>query len=45
MNHFKRAWLSVIRRKGKSLILLVLIFVLGNVIAWCILDSTSFKEC
>ena len=33
MNHFKRAWLSVIRRKGKSLILLVLIFVLGNVIA------------
>ncbi|CAM3484119.1 FtsX-like permease family protein [Erysipelothrix sp. HDW6B] len=33
MNHFKRAWLSVVRRKGKSLILLVLVFVLGNVIA------------
>ncbi|QIK70310.1 ABC transporter permease [Erysipelothrix sp. HDW6C] len=33
MNHFKRAWLSVIRRKGKSLILLVVVFILGNVIA------------
>lgn len=33
MNYFKRAWLSVVRRKGKSLILLIVIFILGNVIA------------
>lgn len=33
MNHFKRAWLSVSRRKGKSLILLIVVFILGNLIA------------
>ena len=33
MNHLKRAWLSVMRRKGKTLILLVVIFILGNIIA------------
>lgn len=33
MNYFKRAWLSVVRRKSKSLILLVVVFILGNVIA------------
>ncbi|HEY4537950.1 MAG TPA: ABC transporter permease [Erysipelothrix sp.] len=33
MNHFKRAWLSVTRRKGKSLILLAVVFILGNLIA------------
>lgn len=33
MNYLKRAWLSVTRRKGKSLLLFVIIFVLGNVIA------------
>lgn len=33
MNHFKRAWLSVSRRKGKSIILLTVVFILGNLIA------------
>lgn len=33
MNHLKRAWLSVTRRKGKTLILLIVIFILGNIIA------------
>ena len=36
MNYMKRAILSVTRRKSKSLILLILIFVLGNVIAGAI---------
>lgn len=33
MNFMKRAFLSLIRRKGKSLILLVIIFILSNVMA------------
>ncbi|MGT2742670.1 ABC transporter permease [Streptococcus plurextorum] len=33
MNFLKRAWLSVSRRKGKSLLLFTIIFILGNVIA------------
>lgn len=33
MNYLKRAWLSVTRRKGKSLLLFVIIFILSNVIA------------
>ncbi|MGT2829973.1 ABC transporter permease [Streptococcus hillyeri] len=33
MNYLKRAWLSVTRRKVKSLLLFVIIFILGNVIA------------
>ncbi|MFC5630038.1 MULTISPECIES: ABC transporter permease [Streptococcus] len=33
MNYLKRAWLSVTRRKGKSLLLFIIIFILGNVIA------------
>lgn len=33
MNFFKRAFTSIIRRPGKSLILLALVFILGNVIA------------
>lgn len=33
MNFLKRAWLSTIRRKGKSLLLLLIVFILGNVIA------------
>lgn len=36
MNFFKRALLSVTRRKGKSLILFAVIFILGNVIAGAI---------
>lgn len=33
MSYLKRAWLSVYRRKGKSLILLIVVFILGNLIA------------
>lgn len=33
MNYLKRAWLSVTRRKVKSLLLFIIIFILGNVIA------------
>ena len=33
MNFLKRAVLSITRRKGKSIILLVIVFILGNVIA------------
>ena len=33
MSYIKRAWLSVVRRKGKSLILLIVVFILGNLIA------------
>jgi len=33
MNFLKRAFLSLVRRKGKSLILLVIIFILSNVMA------------
>ena len=33
MNFLKRAFLSLSRRKGKSLILLVIIFILSNVMA------------
>lgn len=41
MNFLKRAWLSVIRRKGKSLILFAVIFILGNVIAGAIAIQQS----
>jgi len=33
MNFLKRAVLSITRRKGKSIILLIIVFILGNVIA------------
>lgn len=33
MNYLKRAWFSVARRTSKSLILLVVVFILGNVMA------------
>lgn len=36
MNYLKRAWLSVTRRKGKSLLLFGLIFIIANVIAGAI---------
>jgi len=36
MNHFKRAVASVTRRPGKSITLLLLLFVLGNIIAGAI---------
>lgn len=36
MNFFKRGLLSITRKKGKSLILLLIIFILGNLIAGAI---------
>ena len=33
MNFLKRGWISVVRKRGKSAILLVLVFILGNVMA------------
>ncbi|MGT2667505.1 ABC transporter permease [Streptococcus rifensis] len=36
MNFLKRAWLSVTRRKGKSLLLFAIIFIISNVIAGAI---------
>ncbi|MEI3605875.1 ABC transporter permease [Pseudogracilibacillus sp. SE30717A] len=36
MNFIKRGFLSIIRKKGKSLILLAVIFILGNLIAGAI---------
>ena len=36
MNYLQRAWASVTRKKGKSLILFAVIFILGNVIAGAI---------
>lgn len=46
MNIFKRALLSVSRRKSKSLILFIVIFILGNVIAgaYSIFRSTENVE-
>lgn len=46
MNIFRRAYLSVSRRKAKSLILLIVIFILGNVIAgaYSIYRSTQNVE-
>lgn len=44
MNHLKRAWLSVTRRKGKTLILLVVVFILGNIIAGAFSVSQASKR-
>ncbi len=41
MSYWNRAWYSVSRRKGKSLILFAVIFVLGNVIAGAIAIQQS----
>ncbi|MFD2657745.1 ABC transporter permease [Gracilibacillus thailandensis] len=41
MNFFKRGLLSITRRKGKSLILLAVLFILGNVIAGAISISQA----
>lgn len=41
MNYFNRALCSVTRRKGKSIILLAVIFILGNVIAGSIAIQQS----
>lgn len=44
MNFLKRAWASVSRRKGKSLILFAVVFILGNVIAGAIAIQQSTKN-
>ncbi|MDH6363141.1 putative ABC transport system permease protein [Enterococcus sp. PF1-24] len=41
MNFIQRAWASVVRRKGKSTILFLVIFILGNVIAGAIAIQQS----
>lgn len=44
MNYLKRAFLSVERRKGKSLILLLVVFILGNVMAGAISVESGIKN-
>ncbi|MGX4686004.1 FtsX-like permease family protein [Vagococcus sp. JNUCC 83] len=44
MNFFKRALLSIQRRKGKSLILFLVIFILGNVMAGAIAIQQATKN-
>ncbi len=44
MNFFKRAMASVTRRKGKSLILFAVIFILGNVMAGAIAIDQGTKN-
>lgn len=44
MNFGKRALLSVLRRKGKSLILFAVIFILGNIIAGAIAIQQSTEN-
>ena len=44
MNFIKRAMLSVIRKKGKTVILLLIIFILGNVMAYGISINQATKN-
>lgn len=44
MGYFKRAITSITRKMGKSVILLLLVFILGNVIAGAISISQSVKN-
>lgn len=46
MNTFKRAWLSITRRKGKSILFLIVVFILGNFMAasFSIQQATSNVE-
>lgn len=44
MNFFKRAFASITRRKGKSLILFAVVLILGNVIAGAIAIQQSTKN-
>ena len=44
MDYLRRAWLSVMRRKGKSFILFCVIFILGNVIAGAIAVQQSTQN-
>lgn len=44
MNFLRRAWLSVTRRKGKSLLLFALIFIIANVIAGALSIQQASKR-
>lgn len=44
MNFLKRAWLSVMRRKGKTILLFSLIFVIANIIAGAISIQQATKN-
>ena len=44
MNYFKRGMASITRRKGKSLILFAVIFILGNVMAGAIAIDQGTKR-
>ncbi|MET3557840.1 putative ABC transport system permease protein [Streptococcus rupicaprae] len=44
MNFLKRAWLSVSRRKGKSLLLFAIVFIIANVIAGAISIQQASKR-
>ncbi|MFV0381562.1 MAG: hypothetical protein ACK5KR_05020 [Breznakia sp.] len=44
MKIFKRAWISITRRKNNSLILLFIVFLLANVLLTTLALTTSLKE-
>lgn len=44
MNIFKRAWISVTRRKANSLVLLLIVFILANVLLTTFSLTTSLKK-
>lgn len=44
MNFFKRGLVSVLRKRGKTVILLILVFILGNVMAGVISIKEAVKN-
>lgn len=44
MKIFKRAWISIIRRKANSLVLLLIVFLLANILLTTLSVTTSLKE-
>ncbi len=44
MNIFKRAWISIVRRKTNSIILMLIIFVLANVLLTTLTVTNSLKD-
>ncbi|MEG0177910.1 MAG: ABC transporter permease [Anaerorhabdus sp.] len=44
MNIFKRAWISIMRRKTNSIILLLIVFILANVLLITLTVTTSLKN-
>lgn len=44
MNIFKRTWMSVTKRKGKTLIMLTVIFLIGNIIAGAVSINNATKQ-